>query len=313
MSLRIAIIGYGAVAEIHARQLAARPEIALASVFGPQLEKAAAFAAAHGIANPTADFSKAIALADAAIICSPSPLHFAQAAACLEAGVHALVELPPCETADEAARLDELARNHVAMCAHTSRFLSPYLQIKRLIETGALGAIQQVSYLRHIAPRQRGWTDDALLHHAAHPLDLLLDWFGELTPVGCVALPQSRAAQSVSLLAALTNGAPVSISVSYASRLPQARMLIVGERHTVETDGFSFLYSDDEQARFTCDAHSTYEQAIGEQDAAFVAACGNQLDGAGGVAWNETLKLMRLVNHFQSLAENTLNAKEQKS
>lgn len=308
MTMRIAIIGYGAVAEIHARQLAARPEIALASVFGPKLEKAAAFAVAHGIANPTDDFGKAIALADAAIIGSPSPLHFTQAATCIEAGVHALVELPPCETADEAARLAESARrrNRVVMCAHTSRFLSPYIQIKRLIATGALGEIQQVSYLRHIVPRQQGersWTDDALLHHAAHPLDLLLDWFGELTPIGCVALPQARSAQNVSLLAALPNGAPVSISVSYASRLPQSRMLIVGERHTVETDGFSFLSSDDERARFTCDAQSTYERAIGNQDATFVAACGNQLDEAGGVAWNETLKLMRLVNQIQSLAE----------
>ena len=184
------------------------------------------------------------------------------------------------------------------------------ITVMALIATGALGAIQQVIYLRHIAPRERSWTDDALLHHAAHPLDLLLDWFGELSPVGCVALPQARGAQSVSLLAALPNGAPVSISVSYASRLPQARMLVVGERHTVETDGFSFLYSDYEQARFTCDAQSTYEQAIGNQDAAFIAACGNQLDG---VAWSETLRLMRLVNQFQSLAANTLNAKEQKS
>ena len=304
MTMRIAIIGYGAVAEIHARQLAAQPEIALASVFGPQWEKSTAFAAAHGIANPTDDFGKAIALADAAIICSPSPLHFAQTAACLEAGVHALVELPPCETADDAAQLDELARqrNRVVMCAHTSRFLKPYLQIKQLLRAGALGEIQQISYLRHIAPRQRGersWTDDALLHHAAHPLDLLLDWFGELTPVGCVALPQSRAAQSVSLLAALPNGAPVSISVSYTSRLPQSRLLVVGERHTVETDGFSFLYSDDEQARFACDAQSTYEQAIGQQDAAFIVACVNQ---PGGVVWSETLKLTRLVNRFQVLS-----------
>lgn len=301
MSLRIAIIGYGAVAEIHARQLAAQPEIALASVFGPQLEKAAAFAATHDIANPTDDFGKAVALADAAIICSPSPLHFRQTAACIEAGVHALVELPPCETADEAARLDELARrrDRVVMCAHTSRFLSPYIQIKQLIRAGALGEIQQVSYLRHIVPRQRGergWTDDALLHHAAHPLDLLLDWFGELTPVGCIALPRARAAQSVSLLAALPNGAPVSISVSYDSRLPQSRMLIVGGEHTIETDGFSYLRSDLSEANQQWNPQAAYEQAIGDQDADFIAACRDQ---SIGIEWAETIRLMRLIAAFK--------------
>lgn len=299
MTIRVAIIGYGAVAAIHARQLARQPEVALAVVSGPDREKAAVFAAAHNVAHHTDDLNEAMEQADAAIIASPSPLHFEQARLSLQAGAHTLVELPPCETLAEAEALAELAntRGSLLRCAHTSRYLAPYLRIKQLIQSGALGQIEQINYLRHLAPRERSWTDDALLHHSAHPLDLLLDWFGATEAIGCVATSQS---QNVSLLARLPTGAPVSISVSYASRLPQSRMLIVGSQHTIETDGFSFLRSDLSEASQQWDAQATYEQAIGAQDTDFIAACRAQ---SIGIEWAETIRLMRLVGEFKLFSE----------
>ncbi|MGH9844864.1 MAG: hypothetical protein ACREEM_39610 [Blastocatellia bacterium] len=78
-------------------------------------------------------------------------------------------------------------------------------------------------------------------------MNALLDWFGEVTPLACAA-PQASPPQNVALLARLPGGAPVSVSVSYDSRLPEARMLIVGSEHTIETDGFSYLRSDLDEA-----------------------------------------------------------------
>src|SRR4029453_8831519 len=101
----------------------------------------------------------------------------------------------------------------------TSHYLAPYERISESLEQARLGSIRHVSYtLLHIL-RERSWIDDALLHHAAHPLGLFANWFGDLKPLACVTLPEVLCAQTVSLLACLQDGAPVTLSVTYASRL----------------------------------------------------------------------------------------------
>jgi predicted dehydrogenase len=276
--LRIAFIGHGAVGSVHARRLTNSPGVTLAAVFGPDRELAEAFASSHRVMQVCNTIEEAISHADLAIICSPSPLHYQQAHECLTFGVN-------------TAKLQ---------CAHSSRYLTPYRRITECIQKQTLGAVQQILYLRHMSPRKRDWDDDALLHHSAHPLDLLLYWFGDLVPKGCVVLPRRENPRSVSLLAELPNGAPATISVSYSSRLPQARLFIVGEHHTVETDGFGFLRSDLEQLNLTVAGVETYEQAIGEQDVEFVHACEG---GKQSIEWAETIRLLRTLNRFHAFVQ----------
>lgn len=298
IAIKVAMIGCGAVGSIHARQLIAEPGVEMVSVFGPERERTLEFASSHKIRRVSDTMEEAVSVADAAIICSPSALHYGQARECLQLGVHTLVELPPCEGADEAEELAQLAEKRGVQlgCTHTSRYLVPYARISDAIREGDLGTIQEVNYIRHYKLRDRGWADDALLHHAAHPIDLLLDWFGDLTPRGCVALPAVHNAQTVSLLGRLPNGAPVTISVTYASRLPRAQMLIVGDQHAVETDGFTHVRSDLEHMRFDTPEQLTYEWAIHDQDLAFLRACQGERTGVG---WRETVKLIRTLNCFQ--------------
>ncbi|MDR3675136.1 MAG: Gfo/Idh/MocA family oxidoreductase [Acidobacteriota bacterium] len=302
MTLKVAMIGYGAVGSIHADQLAADPAVELAAVYGPKAEKASAFATAHGIKNARTNIAEALAGADVAIVCSPSTLHFQQASECLDHGVQTLVELPPCLTAGEAEALGELADQHGVLlgCAHTSRFVAPYFRIRESIPNIVLGTIQEFNYTRHHQLRERSWADNALVHHGAHPVDILLDWCGGLEPRGCVALPDARHAQSVAMLGKLPSGGPATITVTYASKLPHLRMLVVGERHTLETDGFTYLRSDLPDLQFAGDAQQVYEQAIRAQDMEFLRAC----QGKGNfVPWEETLKMIRIMDRFQALAE----------
>jgi 2-hydroxy-4-carboxymuconate semialdehyde hemiacetal dehydrogenase len=301
MTLKVAMIGYGAVGSIHADQLAAEPGVELRAVYGPKPEKSAAFASAHGIKRACTTIAQAVAGADVAIVCSPSALHFQQAFECLDHGVHTLVELPPCATTAEAEALGEVARRRGVLvgCAHTSRFVAPYARIREIIRANVLGPLQEFNYTRHHQLRERSWADNALLHHAAHPVDILLDWCGGLEPQGCVAMPDAQHAQTVALLAKLPSGGPATITVSYTSRLPHIRMLVVGEHHTLETDGFTYLRSDLADLQFAGDAQQVYEQAIRDQDREFLRACGGQ---SGFVPWEETLKLIRAMDRFQALA-----------
>lgn len=300
MKIRVALIGCGAVGSIHAANLTADQGVELTAVYSANSDKASAFASVHGIKNVGASIADAVGEADAAIICSPSHMHFQQARECLELGVHTLVELPPCIDAGEADELGGLARKNGKQlgCAHTARYLLPYASVRSALQKGAVGEIREVNYVRYHQLRNRSWTDNALLHHAAHPIDLLMDWCGGLEPIACVALPNAFAAQTVSILAKLPSGGPAAITVSYASHLPYARMSIVGKNHTLETDGFSYVRSDLADLQFRGIEQQVYEQAIRDQDADFLGACQGK---NRFVDWAETVKLLRAVNQFQAL------------
>jgi predicted dehydrogenase len=301
MAMRVAMIGYGAVGAIHAAKLRQESDVQLLSVYGPKPEKAATFAATHGIERACPGIAEAVSDADVAIVCSPTAAHFAQACECLEHGVHTLVEMPPCENAAEAEALARLARERGVKlgCAHTSRFVPPFVRVKESIESGLLGAIQEINYARYHKLRERSWTDNALLHHSAHPIDLLIYWCGGVEPKGCVALPQARLPHTVAALGKLPSGAPASITVTYASRLFHIRMMVVGEKHTIETDGFSYLHSDLPELAFRGSEQETYVEAIHRQDAEFLRAC----RGNGNfVSWGETVKILQALDGFRALA-----------
>jgi predicted dehydrogenase len=300
MAIRVAMIGYGAVGSIHAAELRKEPDVQLVSVYGPKREKASSFASKHGIQRACGSIVEAASGADAAIICSPSTAHFEQARECLEHGVHTLVEMPPCENAAEAEELARLARRRGVKlgCAHTSRFVAPFARMKTSIESGVLGQIQEINYARYHKLRERSWTDNALLHHSAHPIDLLFYWCGGVEPKGCVALPDVRLPQTVSVLGRLPSGGAVTITVTYAARIHHVRMMIVGEKHTIETDGFSYANSDLQQLEFRGDEQETYEVAIHLQDGEFLRAC----KGNGNfVSWEETLKVLHTIDGFRAL------------
>jgi 2-hydroxy-4-carboxymuconate semialdehyde hemiacetal dehydrogenase len=298
--VKIALVGAGAIASIHAAHLQANPGVKLESVFTPDPGEASAFAARFGIRNVAASFTEAIAQANLAVIASPSPLHFQQAKDCLDAGIHTLVEIPPCLEAGQVEELGSLAgkRGVQLGCAHTSRFLKPYQAIQKALQQGELGETREINYLRHHKLRDRAWEDNALLHHAAHPLDLILSWCHGFEPIACTVSPDAMRAQAVSFMGKLPNGGTASVTVSYSGHLPQTRMLLVGTRHTVETDGFSYVRSDLQRLQLRVEEEESYHEAVKSQDRAFIDACQGE---EPYVAWTETITLMQTLDQLRLL------------
>jgi predicted dehydrogenase len=286
------------VASIHAQFVAAMADVSAAIVYGPDAQKARSFAERHKIEASTTDLDTLVSQADVAIVCSPTRNHFEQTQFCVRAGLPVLVELPPCEQVDEAVQLGRIAEEQgvLLQCAHTSRYIAPYKIVKEHLFR--LGPIQQVIYLRNPLARPRSWIDDPILHHAAHPIDLVIDWFGGVSPVAQASIPEHEISESVSLLGRLPNGAPLSISICYRSQLLMHRLTIVGTDHAIEASAFSLLHSDLPQLTFRGDDQQVYEAAIGEQDQQFLDAC----RGKGtGVPWSDTVRLMQTIREFQSL------------
>ena len=75
-------------------------------------------------------------------------------------------------------------------------------------------------------------------------------------------------------------------------------MVVVGVKHTLETDGFSYVRSDLAEINFSGDEHDVYEGAIAAQDRHFLEACrGNDTY----IPWTQTEDLMRMIQRFQAL------------
>ncbi|WES63021.1 Gfo/Idh/MocA family oxidoreductase [Microbacter sp. GSS18] len=197
-TLRCALVGTGAVANLHAAGVAAHPRAELVAVTDISAEAAAAFAERHGVPAVHADLAALLEAErpDVVLICTPPVVHREQTLAAFAAGAHVVVEKPPAPSLDE---LDEMR----AAAAAAGRQLAVVFQqrtgtaaahVKRLLDDGALGrpllAQCQTLWFRdadYFAVPWRGrWETEGggtTLGHGIHQLDLLAFLLGDWASV----------------------------------------------------------------------------------------------------------------------------------
>jgi predicted dehydrogenase len=168
--MRVAVLGSGHLGREHARVYAAMPDVELLGVFDTDPERAAA-AAEYAKCPVLRDRAALLEGADAVSICVPTPAHAEEAAACLEAGLHVLIEKPITTDVASGRRICELARQRerVLQVGHVERFnpamlaAAPHLARPRFIES------------QRLAPFGRRGADVAVvLDLMIHDLDLVL-------------------------------------------------------------------------------------------------------------------------------------------
>ena len=167
MTVRLALLGCGWVADMHARA-AAECGATVVGVANHRLEPAARFASEHGIERITTDW-QALASADdvdAVVVCTPNALHAEQSIAALAAGKHVLCEKPMATTgADGEAMLAAAARHdRLLLVLHPWRHHPAVIAVRDAIAAGELGRIVRThSYGVHADWGPSGWfTDPAL-------------------------------------------------------------------------------------------------------------------------------------------------------
>src|SRR5687767_10622094 len=150
MSLRMAVIGVGALGRHHARILAALPDVELTAVVDTNRARASEVASATGT-RPLFDAADLAGRVDAVTIAVPTEAHLDVAMPFLKAGVPVLVEKPMTRTVAEADALIGAAKAaRVALAVgHTERFnpavaaARPLLRDPRFIEVHRLGAFPE--------------------------------------------------------------------------------------------------------------------------------------------------------------------------
>ena len=168
--LRTAVIGVGYMGGFHAEKLAASANAELVAVVDTDAARAKKIANALGCAGE-ADYRTVLPEIEAACVAVPTEKHHDVVRACLEAGVHVLVEKPLSRTLAEADALLSLARDRrlVLQVGHLQRF-NPAFQA-----LAAQGGRPLFIDIERLAPfKARGTDVDVVLDLMIHDLDLVL-------------------------------------------------------------------------------------------------------------------------------------------
>jgi myo-inositol 2-dehydrogenase/D-chiro-inositol 1-dehydrogenase len=144
-AVRIALIGSGKMASVHARNITAEPDAELVAVAGGS--GAAALADRHGARTMTVDEAMRSGDVDAVVIASPNPVHVEHILAAAAGGKAALVEKP---VDLDLARVDECIRTVGAaadriVVAFNRRYDPSFAAMRKQVQERRIGDLQQLT------------------------------------------------------------------------------------------------------------------------------------------------------------------------
>lgn len=168
--LRAAVIGAGYLGNFHAQKYATLPGVTLAAVVDTSPARAQEVAGRTG-SRAVTDYRDVLRDIDVASIVVPTESHYQVAKACLEAGVHILVEKPVTRTVEEAQELVQLARRNgcVFQVGHLERFNPAILAVRDQITRPLFIESERLAVFK-----PRGTDVNVVLDLMIHDIDLIL-------------------------------------------------------------------------------------------------------------------------------------------
>ena len=246
-SSRIAMLGYGAIADFHATALTSLGA-SLVVVAGPNGEEAGAFAERHHVDRVETDPEAAICApdVDAVVIASPSHVHASQARLALDYRRHVLVEIPLALSAPEATDLASLAAQGslTLMVCHTLRYWGTLLAAREVIDRDGLlprSIVARSLGRRHEnvgwTGRRRSWIDNLLWHHGGHVVDAVLQLMrapvDRVTASAGPVWKRSGLPMDYAITLRTTDGGIASIALSYNALVGASDYVVIGDEQTI--------------------------------------------------------------------------------
>lgn len=172
--IRTAVIGVGYLGRFHAQKYAQLPDAELVAVVDPD-QGAAAKVAAETQCAALSDFRALFGRVQAVSIAVPTPAHYEIAKACLEHGIHVLVEKPITTTVEQARELIALAERQrcVLQVGHLERFNPAIVAAASVLKT------PRFVESHRLAPfKLRGTDVSVVLDLMIHDIDLIQELVG---------------------------------------------------------------------------------------------------------------------------------------
>ena len=155
---KVAILGAGFISNIHMESYARFvPEAEVVAVFSHHLDKAKAFAQAHGIPAWYDSLDKLLAESGAQVIDIglPNYLHYEACMKSAGAGKHVIIEKPLAMTLEEADEMIEACKKRGLLLCYAEElcFAPKYERVRALVEAGAVGRVYMLKQAeKHSGP-----------------------------------------------------------------------------------------------------------------------------------------------------------------
>ncbi len=271
--LRAAVIGVGRLGRHHAAKYAASPDAELVAVADLSEPSARDVAARLGC-RAVRDFHEVLGGVDLVSVVVPTERHREVAGACLEAGVHVLVEKPITRTVEEADALIALASSRGLQLAvgHVERYNPAFVAMRQAL---ARPFFIESERLAEFQPRV---TDiDVVLDLMIHDLDLVLSLVrSEVSQViACGFQVLTRSIDIATAHIEFADGVVANLSASRVSQTPVRKLRAFGR------DGYASADLQDARLR---EAHRTDGAAITVEERAFPHADALQAEIAAFIA-----------------------------
>lgn len=246
--MRLCFVGYGSIADEHAKAFVQIPGVELTCVVGRDPAATEAFAEQWGFPKWTLDLDTALAgEVDGVVITSPSDLHAEQTMRSLRAGKHVLAEIPVATSLADAERVAAAVRETGlrVQAAHTQRYHPALMELRRRIASGQLHPHHVVCrwfFMRRSnvnwKGRQRTWTDNLLWHHGCHVVDAAL-WLLGADSAADVRAQFGRPHPNLGIpldldLTFRASDRLVTVAMSYNSPWPQHDYFVIGEETALD-------------------------------------------------------------------------------
>lgn len=174
--IRVGVIGVGNMGQHHTRVLSRLKDVELVGVSDVNVERGLDTAGKYRI-RFFEDYLDLIQQVDAVCVAVPTRLHHAVGMACLQAGVHVLIEKPIAASILEAESLVNAAAasNSILQVGHIERFNPAFQELHKVLKTEELLALEA----RRMSPySQRANDVSVVLDLMIHDIDLLLELAG---------------------------------------------------------------------------------------------------------------------------------------
>jgi len=235
--IRIGVIGVGNMGQHHTRVLSLLKDVDLVGVADINVERGLNTASKYRI-RFFEDYRDLLPHVDAVCIAVPTKLHHAVGMACLQAGVHVLIEKPIAASIAEAESLVNAAAETgcILQVGHIERFNPAFQELSKVLKTEELLALEA----HRMSPYSSRANDvSVVLDLMIHDIDLLLELAG--SPVVKLTASGSRASGSgyldyVTATLGLANGIVATLTASKVTHRKQRRIVAHCKNSLTEAD-----------------------------------------------------------------------------
>lgn len=251
MTLRLGIVGAGAMGAKVAAAAAQLDDVVLTAVADRDVARAQALAAPQDAAAvATLDELAALGTVDGVYIALPHDQHRDACVAAARAGLHILIDKPLCNTDAEAAAIIA-ARDDAGirvMVGFSYRFRAEWMQARDLISAGVIGDVEFISdTIIEAQESMPAWYWDpaagggALQIQSHHSFDRLMWLTGSpFATIGCQTVAVSgEAVNSAAITATQDSGALAAIAIGFGRAyrsVPSFVTVIQGTRGQISLD-----------------------------------------------------------------------------